>query len=76
MSSKKDGDPRPMTAARKAERERDAVQATKEYHAEKARIDANMERLRALRLAKAAAATVAPAPKAGQNNKKKSRKSV
>jgi hypothetical protein len=49
-------------AARKADRERDALQAMREYQDEQARVDANMARLRALRLAKEA--TVAAASQA------------
>ena len=55
-------------SARKADREREAVQAMKEYEAEKIRVDANTARLRALRLAKETAdaqqaADAAPAAK-------------
>ena len=54
-------------SARKADREREAVQAMKEYEAEKIRVDANTARLRALRLAKetaeAQAADAAPPAK-------------
>ena len=39
-------------AAMKAERERDAAQAMRDYEAEQSTRQANMERLRALRLAK------------------------
>jgi hypothetical protein len=42
------------TAARKANRERDASRAMREYQAERARVDANTVRMRALRLSKAA----------------------
>lgn len=59
-----------LAAAKKAGRERDALKAVHEYEAEKRRIDANTERLRALRLAKeadeaaaAAAAQAAAKPK-------------
>ena len=46
----------PMSAAaKKEERAREGVVAMREYEAEKARIDANTQRLRALRLAKQAA---------------------
>jgi len=48
-------------AAKKAERERDGAVAMREYEKEKARIDANTERLRALRLAKEAADATAEA---------------
>jgi hypothetical protein len=58
-------------AARKADRERDALHAMRDYQAEQARIDANTARLRALRLAKEAAGAaveqtvVAPKPARG-----------
>lgn len=57
-----------LAAAKKAGRERDALKAVSEYEAEKRRVDANTQRLRALRLAKeaedaAAAAAAQPAPK-------------
>jgi hypothetical protein len=55
MASPK-GPPHVAAAARKADRERDALQAMREYQAEQARVDANTARLRALRLAKAAEA--------------------
>src|SRR4051794_34964693 len=51
-------------AAKKEERARDGVVAMREYEAEKARIDANTERLRALRLAREAADAVAAEPPA------------
>ena len=51
-------------SARKADREREAVQAMKEYEAEKIRVDANTARLRALRLAKEIAEAQAAANKA------------
>jgi len=50
----------PMSAAaKKEERAREGVVAMREYEAEKARIDANTQRLRALRLAKQAADAIA-----------------
>ena len=56
-----------LAAAKKAGRERDALKAVRDYEAEKRRVDANTERLRALRLAKeaddAAAAAAQPAAK-------------
>jgi hypothetical protein len=45
------------TAAAKAERERDKAEAMREYEAEKLVSQANMARLRALRLAKESAAS-------------------
>jgi len=54
-------------SARKADREREAVQAMKEYGAKNTRVDANPARLKALRLAKepadAQAADAEPAAK-------------
>jgi hypothetical protein len=61
MASSKTLEQRNSAEAKKADRERDALIATREYHAEKARIDANTERLRALRLAKEANPQAAPA---------------
>jgi hypothetical protein len=59
MVEKKPNDP--LVKLQKAE---DAKKATAEYHAAAAAVDANMERLRALRLEREAAeADVAPAPK-------------
>ena len=46
-----------MSAAEKARREQDGIQAFKDYEAEQARVDANTQRLRALRLAKEAGDT-------------------
>jgi hypothetical protein len=46
---------RSAAAAVKAERERDKAQAMQEYEAEKLAVQANIARLRALRLAKEAA---------------------
>ncbi|MEA2928263.1 MAG: hypothetical protein QOG38_691 [Hyphomicrobiales bacterium] len=55
MASSKSLEQRNSAEAKKADRERDAQIATREYHAEKARVDANTARLRALRLAQEAA---------------------
>jgi hypothetical protein len=52
MTTLKSDQQRTIAAARRAERERDAVKALKDYKAEKQAIDQNMMRLRALRLAK------------------------
>ncbi len=51
MTTLKSDQQKTIAAARKAERERDAVQALKDYKAEKRAVDENMMRLRALRLA-------------------------
>lgn len=51
-------------AAKKAERERDATQAMQDYEAEKRATQANMARLRALRLAKERADAQASADQA------------
>lgn len=62
MTSSKSVEQRLAAAAKQANRDREAVQAVREYAAEKARVDANTLRLRALRLEKEAAeAQVAPA---------------
>jgi len=53
-------------AAVKASRDRDALQAVRDYAAEKARVDANTLRLRALRLEKEAADARAAAERAEQ----------
>jgi hypothetical protein len=58
MSSTNNTEQRLQVAAKKADREREAAKAMREYEAEKARIDANTTRLRALRLAKEAADAV------------------
>lgn len=55
MTSTKSVEQRLAAAAVKASRDRDAVQAVRDYAAEKARVDANTLRLRALRLEKEAA---------------------
>ena len=52
MTSTKSSEQRLVSAAKKASRDRDALQAVRDYAAEKARIDANTLRLRALRLEK------------------------
>lgn len=51
----KDAQQRAIAAATNAERERDKALAVREYEAERLARDANMARLRALRLAKEAA---------------------
>ena len=53
-------------AAIKASRDRDALQAVRDYAAEKAKVDANTLRLRALRLEKEAAEAKAAAELAEQ----------
>jgi hypothetical protein len=64
MASSKDPEQRSVAEAKKAVRERDAQIAMREYHAEKARVDANTAKLRELRLAREAAEAQAPqAPK-------------
>src|SRR6185436_7920003 len=55
MTAEKSVEQRMLAAAQKVKREQDAISALKEYQAEKARVDANTLRLRALRLAKDAA---------------------
>jgi hypothetical protein len=55
MTAEKSVEKRMLATAQKAKRDQDAIAALKEYRAEKARVDANMLRLRALRLAKEAA---------------------
>ncbi len=55
MTAEKSVERRMLATAQKAKREQDAIAALKEYRAERARVDANMLRLRALRLAKQAA---------------------
>ena len=61
MASSKSLEQRNSAEAKKANRERDAQIATREYHAEKARVDANTARLRALRLEKEASPEAAAA---------------
>ena len=62
MTSTKSVEQRMAAAANKAHRDQEAVQAVREYAAEKARVDANTLRLRALRLEKEAAEAQAAAP--------------
>ena len=67
MTSTKSIEQRLVAAARKAHREKEALQALREYQAEKARVDANTARLRELRLAKEAAdAQAAPQQAVGK----------
>lgn len=54
------GDQKLSATAKKAERDRDAAQAMREYEAEKRATQANMARLRAQRLAKESAEAQAP----------------
>lgn len=68
MTSTKSVEQRLAAAAKKASRDQDAVQALREYAAEKARVDANTIKLRELRLAKEAADAAA---KAAEPPKKK-----
>jgi len=73
MTSTKSVEQRLVAAAKKAGKEREAVQAMREYQAEKARVDANTERLRALRLAKEQADAQAEASKPAATEKAASR---
>jgi len=66
MTSTKSLEQRLAAAAKKANRDREALQAVRDYAAEKARIDANTQRLRALRLEKEAADAKAAAEAAAQ----------
>lgn len=66
MTSTKTVEQRLAAAAKKASRDRDALQALRDYAAEKARVDANTLRLRALRLEKEAAEARAAAELAEQ----------
>lgn len=59
-----------IAAAQKAERERDKAQAVQEYEAERLAAQANMARLRALRLAKERAASAAPKARRPAKTKK------
>ena len=59
MTSPNSTTQRLAVAAKKADRERDAQQAMRDYQVEQQRIDANTARLRALRLAKEAADSAA-----------------
>lgn len=54
------GDQQLSATAKKAERDRDAAQAMREYEAEKRAAQTNMARLRELRLAKERAEAQAP----------------
>jgi hypothetical protein len=71
MTTLKSDQQKSMTAAKKAERERDQAQALRDYEAEKRAAQANMMRLRALRLAKERADSQAPTPQRPAKNKKK-----
>jgi hypothetical protein len=64
MTDRKAVERQASAAAKKEERARDGVVAMREYQAEKARVDANTARLRALRLAREAADAVAAPPPA------------
>jgi len=66
MTSTKSVEQRLAEAAKKARRDNEALQALREYAAEKARIDSNTLRLRALRLEKEAAEARAAAELAEQ----------
>ena len=66
MTSTKSVEQRMAAAAKKASRDSDALHALRDYAAEKARVDANTVRLRALRLEKEAAETRAAAELAEQ----------
>jgi hypothetical protein len=69
MKAEKSVEQRMLAAAQKLKRETDAITALKEYQAEKARIDANTLRLRALRLAKEATIANADPPAAAKTAK-------
>ena len=65
-------DKKPNDGLRKLQQAEDAKKAMAEYHAQKAAVDANTERLRALRLAKEAAeAAAAPAKTVKKKSAKK-----
>jgi hypothetical protein len=66
MTSTKSVEQRLAAAAKKASRDSDALQAVRDYAAEKARVDANTLRLRAMRLEKEAAEARAAAELAEQ----------
>ena len=66
MTSSKSVEQRMEAAAKKASRDHDALQALRDYAAEKARVDANTLRLRALRLEKEASEARATAELAEQ----------
>jgi hypothetical protein len=67
MTSTKSVEQRMAAAAKKASRDSDALHALRDYAAEKARVDANTIRLRALRLEKEAAEMRVAAELAEQN---------
>jgi hypothetical protein len=74
MTAEKSVEQRMLAAAQKVKREQDAISALKDYQAEKARIDANTLRLRALRLEKEAAdAKVLSEPPAPQRKRARPR---
>jgi hypothetical protein len=62
MTSTKSVEQRLAAAAKQVNRDREAAEAVREYAAEKARVDANTARLRALRLEKEAAEAQAAPP--------------
>jgi len=62
MTSTKSVEQRLAAAAKQVNRDREAAEAVREYAAEKARVDANTARLRALRLQKEAADALAAPP--------------
>ncbi len=64
MTSIKSVEQRLAAAAKKASRDRDALQAVRDYAAERARVNANTLRLRGLRLDKEAAEARAAAERA------------
>jgi hypothetical protein len=75
MTSTKSLEERLLAAAKKAGRDRDALQAMRDYRAEAVRVDANTARLRELRLAKEAAdAQAAAAPSASAKKPSRSSK--
>jgi hypothetical protein len=76
MTKTKTLEQRLVAAAEKAGREREAAQAMREYQAERARIDANTARLRALRLAKEAADAEAAAAKPKSAPRKRAAKTA
>ena len=67
MTSTKRDEERSAADAKKASRERDALQAVRDYADEQARVEANTARLRALRLEKEAADARAAADRAKQD---------
>jgi hypothetical protein len=69
MTSTKSAEQQLAAAAKKATRDRDALQAARDYATEKARVDANTLRLRALRLEKEAAEAQAAAELTEQKKK-------